>query len=533
MSLPYVSTDVHENQGRQHRTSIAQALNECIKVRPPNDQTEAELAAGVTPLNYSYPPGDIRRYGAVGDNTTDDSAAIQRAINVMAVYGGEVFLPSPTGGGYSLGSTTLNVPSNVYLVGDANEMVKVSYAGTGFVVEFTGSSCGSRNLQFINTHVDGSGVRFAGPSQAAGMHNTKVEVTATPAANRTGSGIQFLSLDADNQFSSGFFGSQIYVVGYKTGHRYIGFNAGLETWTGVTFSQSFIAGPGAGVVSGISRGIWMDSKTNGVGTIYAGGTCEGFDVGITFEGGTSTVGFYFRGDLESNTTQYVIGATFCGEIEEHNAGNYIKTGANSTANRWFQERHLNGVLTEETYYGRQTMVYDHGGQAARWELFRGPEAASFISGTGLGVPKFAVQMDDSTDQKGTTNWLELADHKECWHTGAPTIGTWTQGDVIWNSNVAAAAPEGWRCLTSGTFSAATDNTGDTDGSTAVITGMTTTALFAINDIVTASAGFPAGPLYVRAKTASTLTLSKASTSVQSNITVATTDPTFSAMANHP
>lgn len=41
-------------------------------------QTTEETAAGVTPTYYYYPPGDIRRYGAVGNGTTDDTTNIQR-----------------------------------------------------------------------------------------------------------------------------------------------------------------------------------------------------------------------------------------------------------------------------------------------------------------------------------------------------------------------------------------------------------------------------------------------------------------------
>ena len=44
-------------------------------------QTAAESAAGVTPTNYGYPPGDVRRYGAKGDGTTDDTTAITNALN--------------------------------------------------------------------------------------------------------------------------------------------------------------------------------------------------------------------------------------------------------------------------------------------------------------------------------------------------------------------------------------------------------------------------------------------------------------------
>jgi len=39
-------------------------------------QTAAEIAAGVTPTNYVYPPYDLRRYGVKGDGVTDDTAAL-------------------------------------------------------------------------------------------------------------------------------------------------------------------------------------------------------------------------------------------------------------------------------------------------------------------------------------------------------------------------------------------------------------------------------------------------------------------------
>ena len=44
-------------------------------------ETAAETAAAVTIVASYYPPGDVRRYGAVGDGATDDSTAIQSALN--------------------------------------------------------------------------------------------------------------------------------------------------------------------------------------------------------------------------------------------------------------------------------------------------------------------------------------------------------------------------------------------------------------------------------------------------------------------
>lgn len=50
-----------------------------------NPRTAAEIAGFVTPTNYAWPQCDVRRYGAVGNGVTDDSAAIQNAITVAQI----------------------------------------------------------------------------------------------------------------------------------------------------------------------------------------------------------------------------------------------------------------------------------------------------------------------------------------------------------------------------------------------------------------------------------------------------------------
>jgi len=51
-------------------------------------RTAAEIAAGVTPVNYAYAPGDVRRYGAKIDGSTDDTAAFVASIAQAAKAGG-------------------------------------------------------------------------------------------------------------------------------------------------------------------------------------------------------------------------------------------------------------------------------------------------------------------------------------------------------------------------------------------------------------------------------------------------------------
>lgn len=57
-------------------------------------RTTAEIAAGVTPTNYAYPPGDIRRYGGV--DGADSSAALQAAHDGLPDVGGRIIIKDGT-----------------------------------------------------------------------------------------------------------------------------------------------------------------------------------------------------------------------------------------------------------------------------------------------------------------------------------------------------------------------------------------------------------------------------------------------------
>ena len=45
-------------------------------------QTAAELTASVTPTDTSYPPGDLRRYGGIGDDAKDNASALTDALKI-------------------------------------------------------------------------------------------------------------------------------------------------------------------------------------------------------------------------------------------------------------------------------------------------------------------------------------------------------------------------------------------------------------------------------------------------------------------
>lgn len=96
-------------------------------------RSSREVAASVTPSNYDYQPEDIRRYGAVGDGATDDSAAFTRAsilerdivldagdyyINTVVTIYSNMYGKGATGSG-TAGRTTITLgPSGRLVVGD-------------------------------------------------------------------------------------------------------------------------------------------------------------------------------------------------------------------------------------------------------------------------------------------------------------------------------------------------------------------------------------------------------------------------------
>ncbi len=134
--------------------------------------TAAEIAASVTPTDYSYPPGDVRRYGAIGDGVTDDRAAIQNAITVARYVttstGAEVRLTSgthlinPVASGDSINNGLLipytsanGATGRVKLVGEGRSSI-LKAGGTGMVVvRLADSHCGIEDLTIDGASLSG------------------------------------------------------------------------------------------------------------------------------------------------------------------------------------------------------------------------------------------------------------------------------------------------------------------------------------------------------------------------------------------
>lgn len=133
-------------------------------------QTAAELAAAVTPSDYSYRPGDVRRYGAVGDGVTDDTAAIQSAVDSNSL----VSIPA---GSYLI-SSSITITDDVSIIGHGrnSEIVVASSTGaTTDAIKITPPA--STGIRFIRL----SNFSVAPESGTPGRHALHIDLSATGA----------------------------------------------------------------------------------------------------------------------------------------------------------------------------------------------------------------------------------------------------------------------------------------------------------------------------------------------------------------
>jgi hypothetical protein len=109
-------------------------------------RTAAEIAASVTPTNYAYPPGDVRRYGAVGDGSTSDTTAFTNALLVsMDTHADD--------GTWMIQGVT--IPDGQSISGDGRQTV-IKKRANGAAVTL------AKNAQLRDLYIDGNGANFTG-----------------------------------------------------------------------------------------------------------------------------------------------------------------------------------------------------------------------------------------------------------------------------------------------------------------------------------------------------------------------------------
>jgi hypothetical protein len=118
-------------------------------------QTAAEISAGVTPTNYAYQAGDLRRYGADPTGVSDSTTAITNALNSNTV----VF--DSYGGGGTYLFTNISIPDGVTLKGQGQEktIFKTSTATQAITLATNADFIHLENFKLLQTgSVQGYGI---------------------------------------------------------------------------------------------------------------------------------------------------------------------------------------------------------------------------------------------------------------------------------------------------------------------------------------------------------------------------------------
>jgi hypothetical protein len=100
-------------------------------------RTADEIAAGVTPTVYFWPPGDVRRYGGIlTSNSTANEAANNAAIVACLAANGTAFIDE---GDFNFSTTIRLALDGKRLQGAGQYNTNLRYSGTGAAIHFGGT----------------------------------------------------------------------------------------------------------------------------------------------------------------------------------------------------------------------------------------------------------------------------------------------------------------------------------------------------------------------------------------------------------
>ena len=249
----------------------------------------------------------VKDFGAVGDGSTDDTAAIQAAINAVTLLNGRsgVFFPA---GVYSVKATStysgaININSGLTLFG-TNATIKVAAS----------SSVGTRTISINSNDVQILGLRFT-PSTITDLTNVYLAATYSRLEIR---GCEFVTPQSGALYVAGYSEDVLFTENKVYG---LGYGILIESTTGGTgyiVSNNVFVGSGANDGDAIEFNVLTTAISNVtisgnvIKSYIASNASAGFGIGLSFVNECSVTGNVVKScsrngiHLENNCTDVTV-----------------------------------------------------------------------------------------------------------------------------------------------------------------------------------------------------------------------------------
>jgi hypothetical protein len=453
----------------------------------------------LTKVSFSMIDGawfNVLDFGAVGDGTTNDTAAIQACVNAAAAnQGGAIFLPAGT---YKITSAIEVASNKISIYGEGADATVIQCLSCNGINIITPS--GDKNTQFFEDFslvgATGSTADFAAIQSILppggvtsvdsrdGLHFNRLKFfdwnQAFDISDTWESSIQLCKFQkVTNPIQFGTYSMVWRVVNnfmvYENGDSHGG--------TADAYGINFVGAVAEGVVIqnnqffGFDRGINSSSATNNiflnvvsndfssveyciyVGLVQLLFRCEGnyFEIRAT-----NGVGVFIAPQNSELGSQNVIHSN---NFINNNAANTntigIVTGAAATNFAWRNDIQFN-LFTGFTGFDIALLGGTGKTNIANNRCESTGTTASIKIGTVSGAPVTVSQnwcrknilVDDSSNiTDGTLLLYQNTENNtyQAWRqTATPTTGTWRLGDIVYNSQPATTEYVGWVCVAAGT-----------------------------------------------------------------------------------
>jgi hypothetical protein len=352
MGLPAIPTRHQDSEA--HRQRISEVVNGVTSFQFDDSRvlTQAEIAAGVTPVNYAYLPGKAQRHGwsstnSAADNTTaiENAIAVAQQEGVTNFNGGTIDLPRG-----SFDVEDFAIPAYVIVRGAGKRATVLNFAGTGFCVSLGSAAktnvrkygCGISDLSIICTHKDGHVIQCV---ETVGAYARRIYAEGTTTASRSNI---LLNLDGGDAASFNNLFVDIEGLHFEVGYRFA--TSGSEKTTNCCFLSCSTTGDKASFANSIGLRV---TNTQGSGSVWIGGNFEDCGTGAKFENGCKSMtlhGARFEGntvDAEAQSTagSITISGSFINEALITDTGNNIALVSNVNGSSLHGASQLQGAHT--------------------------------------------------------------------------------------------------------------------------------------------------------------------------------------------